>query len=457
MKKQIDKEKLFMTCLVALLCIIFVGLFTYGLNSVLAMEGQFPPNINTQSKTPVPESAEEAVEYLNRVVNTAIEEKPKLETSDSFDVDSDSIETDGSEHLKTTMLYCLDNFDEALEGGFESVTTEFGDDISGALNVPEITANDVKEFTCDYIFYRCTSCGAESDESKSNCEECGSVYEYALRYRDEYTVSLVIDASDKNLDGDFARRTSDEAIALIAEEIDGYFEVESLEIEYTELKIVFKVNRLTDEISSLEYVKTMAADADVNSIEKMSSLGKINLSFTVNENSAFYFTWPKLTLSADEMTLEPKGSDNLLATLTCSDPLQETVTWSSSDESIVTVDEEGYLDAGKNSGEAIITASFEFMGKTYTDECKVYVRVSVESSKLKKDSLKLNVGESAGLEVKITPNDASIKTVKWYSENEKIASVDENGVVTAVSAGEVVVYSLTDDGYYKSSCEVTVE
>ncbi len=457
MKKQIDKEKLFMTCLIALLCIIFVGLFTYGLNSVLAMEGQFPPNVNTEALTDVPADKEEAVEYLNRVVKDAMDKKPKLDVNESFDIDTDSIETDGSAELKTTLLYCAEAFDTALEDDYEEIFTNYSEDMSKVLNIPEISADDVMDYTCDYIFYRCTSCGEESDEQKPDCEVCGSIYEYALRYRDEYTITLTIDPTDKNLDGDFNRRTKEEAVALVKENIQGWFEVEKLDIDYEEIKIVFKVNRTTDELKSLEYVKSMKVNSDVNTLGEISTLGKINVGFNITEKEGYYFTWPALTLSADEITLEPKGSDNLLATLTCTDPLKETVRWSSSDESIVTVDEEGYLDAGKEAGQAVITASFDFNGKTYTDECKVNVRVSVESSKLKKNDITLDVGQTKTLEVKISPNDASIKTVKWYTENEEIATVDENGVVRAISTGKTVVYSLTDDGYYKSSCEVTVK
>ena len=69
----------------------------------------------------------------------------------------------------------------------------------------------------------------------------------------------------------------------------------------------------------------------------------------------------------------------------------------------------------------------------------------------------LAVGETATLETKVSPSDATVQTVTWYTQDESIATVDENGVVTAVAKGSVVVYALSDDGYYKSTCEVTVE
>ena len=76
---------------------------------------------------------------------------------------------------------------------------------------------------------------------------------------------------------------------------------------------------------------------------------------------------------------------------------------------------------------------------------------------MSKKNVELGVGETFTLSTKVSPKKATIQTVKWYSENEAVATVDENGVVTAVAQGEVIVYALSDDGYYRSTCEVTVE
>ena len=155
--------------------------------------------------------------------------------------------------------------------------------------------------------------------------------------------------------------------------------------------------------------------------------------------------------------IEPGNTDNLLATLTCEDPLSMTVEWSSSDEEIASVDAEGYISTTKKTGEAEITATFTYLGKTYADSCTVFVRVPVESMKMSDKKISLAVGENETLSTKISPSDATVKTVTWYSEDENIAVVDESGVVTAKNTGIVVIYALSDDGYYRSTCEVTVE
>ena len=88
----------------------------------------------------------------------------------------------------------------------------------------------------------------------------------------------------------------------------------------------------------------------------------------------------------------------------------------------------------------------------------VYSSVVInESFNIKPFVIEPTTGETFTLSTKVSPGKATIQTVKWYSENEAIATVDENGVVTAIGKGEVIVYALSDDGYYRSTCEVTVE
>ncbi len=457
MKKKFDKENLFIIVLIFALVVIFIGLFTYGLNSVLAMEGSFPPNILTDGITPVPQNNEEALDFLNRTLDMAIKEKPKLEGRHHFDLNADSISTTGTNELKTMLCYAVGEFDSQLDGNFEGVSTDFGQDIANKLNIPAFSSEDITDFKCEYIYYACASCGNESDVPKDSCEICGSIYPYNMKYRNEYTVTLTIAINDNTLENNFYKRTNDEAVALCGDTLTSFASINKIDIAYNELKIVYKVERLTNKLTFLEYSKLMHIDTDVNMLGNYERIGEINTSFDITEYDGYNFTWAGISLSADEITVDPKGTNNLLATLTCTDPLSATVTWKSSDESIVTVDDEGYFDAGKNLGEAKITASFEFDGKTYTDECVIKVKYSVESSKMNDKNITLNVGESRQLNVTVLPKNSTVKTVTWYSENEDIAVVDENGNVTAKSAGTVTVYSLTDDGYFKSSCEVTVK
>ena len=71
--------------------------------------------------------------------------------------------------------------------------------------------------------------------------------------------------------------------------------------------------------------------------------------------------------------------------------------------------------------------------------------------------LTMKVGGTSTLTATVTPEDASNKAVKWTSSDESIATVDENGVVTAKSVGKATITAETVDGGHTAACRVTVK
>ena len=465
-EKKFDKQKLFSAAVVAILIIFFIGGFWIGLDRVRSMEGTFPPNDIKEGISPAPETAEDAVSYLNKVISKALDEKPMLFSDDNFSVDSDSIITDGSDTFRSTLLFAADGFENQISGAEDSegklTSVNFGEDISELLRVPALDGLVPSGFTCNYIYYQCPSCGVTSGEKLSSCEPCGSEREYYKKYRPEYEIELIFspdikEAAPEAFEANFTVRNDEQIDDLTSGVLSEALTVDKREIHYSSFRIYFKVRRLTDEISYLSFMKDIDVNANVTFTGKYESLGRNNVSFSVTENMNYSFAWPALTLNKELIEIEPKSTDNLLATLTCENPLDMTVTWTSSDESIATVDEDGYIASTEKTGEAVITATFEYLGRTYSDTCLVKVKIPVESMKMSKKNVTLSVGEVFTLSTEISPKKATVQTVKWYSEDESIASVDNNGVVTAVAEGTVIVYALSDDGYFRSTCEVTVE
>ena len=64
--------------------------------------------------------------------------------------------------------------------------------------------------------------------------------------------------------------------------------------------------------------------------------------------------------------------------------------------------------------------------------------------------------EPLQLTATVLPEDASYKTVKWYSSDDEVVSVDENGLVTAKKAGTATITVITDDKSMNASCKLTV-
>lgn len=459
--KKIDKQKLISVGVTAILIFFFIGGFWIGLDRVRAMEGTFPPNDIKEGISPAPETVEEVWSFYLKAIDEASKSPAHISTGISYDIGN--LETDGSSQFKETVLFAKDNIRNYFADVAEKTDgSEFGygEKELGLIDIG--TTDNISEVKCSYIYYSCPSCGLTSDEQLSSCEPCGSNREYFKKYRGEYEVEFIIDAEIEKSAPDifeklFKPSETERVLSSVNGAVDGKFTIENTEITYKNLHIVFKVNRLTDELTSIRYYKNMAVATDVSFSAEYETLGVKKLSFDFTECETFNLTWPALTLNKEILEIEPNGTDNLLATLTCEDPLVMTVSWSSSDESIATVDNDGYIDTFAKTGDAVITATYEYLGNTYSDSCTVKVKVPVESMKMSKKNVTLGIGEAFTLKTKVSPAKATIQTVKWYSENEDVATVDENGVVTAIGKGEVIVYALSDDGYYRSTCEVTVE
>ena len=111
--------------------------------------------------------------------------------------------------------------------------------------------------------------------------------------------------------------------------------------------------------------------------------------------------------------------------------------WTSSDEEVATVDENGLVTAVE-AGTADITVSVPDTELTST--CKVTVTVPVEGVQAP-DEMQLTINGTASKEIgaKLVPEDATGVKLVYESSDENIATVDETGMVTAVAKGECVI------------------
>ena len=144
------------------------------------------------------------------------------------------------------------------------------------------------------------------------------------------------------------------------------------------------------------------------------------------------------------------------ATITPDDATDKTVTWSTSDENVATVDEEGLVTA-VGIGEAIITATTAD-GTELSASCTITVEpILAESITL--DITKADMVEEDVLQLTATvlPDETTVKTVEWSTSDETVATVDEQGLVTAVAPGTVIItVSTTDGSDLSATCTITV-
>lgn len=143
-------------------------------------------------------------------------------------------------------------------------------------------------------------------------------------------------------------------------------------------------------------------------------------------------------------------------------PRQTQLAWGSSDETIAKVSQNGNV-TGVSAGTAVIYAQAKD-DESISGSVEIEVRKPIASLTLSSRNEKLFVGGDTSLSrvqlsCTVGPEDAYHQAVTWSSSNEKVATVDETGLVTAVSKGDAVITAAGTDPSVpkKASCQVRVE
>jgi len=170
-------------------------------------------------------------------------------------------------------------------------------------------------------------------------------------------------------------------------------------------------------------------------------------------------------LNKHTVELKPDETAQLKATVFPSDAISKDVVWSSSNEDVITVDENGTIEAVAESAtenKATITVTTKSGG--YTDQAEVSIKVPVTGINITKNVLTLErVLTDDGLEddtfklnAQVYPFNATDKRIIWESADEDVVSVDPRGVVTAESEGKTTVKATSIDGGWSDTITVYV-
>ena len=157
-------------------------------------------------------------------------------------------------------------------------------------------------------------------------------------------------------------------------------------------------------------------------------------------------------VSGGALTLDPEDTCALHATVNPANATDKTVTWSSSDVKVATVDASGKVSA-KAAGSATITAKAGGKSASVKVTVKTPV-VPVSSVSLSGGTSSLEVGGSTQFTATVAPANATDRKVTWSSSDAKVATVDTNGKVSAKAAGTVTVTAKA--GGKTASVKVTV-
>ena len=160
-----------------------------------------------------------------------------------------------------------------------------------------------------------------------------------------------------------------------------------------------------------------------------------------------------VSLNYSNLELRKNSSQGLRATITPKETTDDkTLTWESNNPEVATVSSTGVVTARK-PGNATITVR---TSNGLTDTCNVTVVSQITSVHLNLTAITLDEGVSQTLRATINPSDTTdAKTLTWKSSNESVATVDQEGKVTAVKNGFATITVTAVNGR-RAECKITV-
>lgn len=166
----------------------------------------------------------------------------------------------------------------------------------------------------------------------------------------------------------------------------------------------------------------------------------------------------KVALNKTTMTVPVNGSETLSVIFNDGGevPTNTAVKWTTTSAGIAKVDGNGKV-TGVAVGECSVTVTTDDGGKTAS--CKVTVTpeiIAVTGVSVAPTTASVVAGNTVVLTATVAPSNASNKGVSWSSSDKSVATVDNNGTVTGVEAGNARITVTTDDGGKTATCAVTV-
>ena len=196
--------------------------------------------------------------------------------------------------------------------------------------------------------------------------------------------------------------------------------------------------------SSDESVATVDATGMVVAV----SAGEADITASVTDSEMSAVCKVTVKVAAKDITvpdnLDVKLNDGnettVEATVSPADATDVKVSYASTDEAVATVDKDGRVQV-LQPGECDITTTLMQDGEKVTEKTThVKAFYEVESITLDSNEGKLTVGNSHTIKATVAPEEVAAETtIEWSSSNEKVATVDENGKVTAIAAGEATI------------------
>ena len=145
----------------------------------------------------------------------------------------------------------------------------------------------------------------------------------------------------------------------------------------------------------------------------------------------------RITLTAEEKTVPVGGTITLTPVFSPEEATFKQVVWTSGDERIATVDENGVVTGHKRGNARIMATASD--GSNVRANLNIQVTQLPEAIELNEKEITVDAGRNLMLRATVLPQDTNDKNVIWSSSDESIATVNNQGRVNGIALGECEV------------------
>lgn len=367
-KKSSKKTQFLLFGLCSLIAMaVCAAVLVATVRSVENGSGNVSAEYETQSKTQLTDDTQTLLDYINSLTKNASGDKfIKANIYTEVSVDDSTViitDTQGNENSadKTLLLYVKSKI-------MPQIDLYYPEDAAGVFGTvnPDLPVID---FTTDLV--------AESRFSTGEADEEGNpVYDSdsgELIDADFYFLTFKLNKNEA-VSSLFCLDEKDNITKRFLEDTKDVMTADSIEISEPELTLKAKVNRLTDEIEWLELEKVYSVSADVTFKGELEVFGSKSISFDYKVTEKNVYSYAGIRFSENSVTVAPGSEVMLSVNAVIENDSEYKVTFTSSDNSVVTVDEMGYVKGIAASCVPVtVTVTLEYLGEKFTDECTVTV------------------------------------------------------------------------------------
>lgn len=290
----------------------------------------------------------------------------KISSYTDVSVDDSSVkvtDTQGAEVDNSLVIYAKNKIMPTVDSWYgDDFTGKFGD----MLEVrPVVNLTDAENTASNYTTGLADENGAPVFDDEG-----------VLIDEDFYFVTFKMNgakASIKSADT-FRTKALPEVGEMLKKELSTVCKINKSTVAPADFGITLKVNRFTDKIDYLEVTRVYNVMADVSFIGDMSTFGEKSIEFTYKVTEHFDYYYAGISFTNQPLRLDVGEEAVLSVNAVMEDDSDYQVKFISTDESVIVVDEMGYVTALKESEEPVyVTVTLCYMGKIFTDKCPVYV------------------------------------------------------------------------------------